>query len=53
MARAKTRQLRALLDKEGRREICVSPDPTDESDPLDACPAHASAKRAFPPLDNN
>jgi hypothetical protein len=50
LARARTVSLRAIVDDNGRREICVNSDPTtDENDKFGACPAHASALRSKNP----
>jgi hypothetical protein len=49
LARARTVNLRAIVDDNGRREICVNSDPTDENDKFGACPAHASALRSENP----
>jgi hypothetical protein len=50
LARARTVNLRAIVDDNGRREICINSDPTtDENDKFGACPAHASALRSENP----
>lgn len=49
VARATAKDLRQLLDKKYRRELCVNAGPiTDE---LGFCAMHASVVREFPPLD--
>lgn len=50
LARASVANVRAVVDDNGTREICVNADPTtDETDRFGACRAHASALRSENP----
>lgn len=49
LARAAVADIRAILDKAGRREACVHADPI--TDHLGVCPTHAYVRRADPPID--
>jgi hypothetical protein len=50
LARTSVGRVRAVVDNNGRREVCVNADPTtDEIDQFGACPAHASALRSENP----
>jgi hypothetical protein len=44
-----TKALRAVIDKSGRRELCVYAEPTDEKDKLGPCLSHAGLKRSLSP----
>jgi hypothetical protein len=41
--------LRTIMDEDGRREVCVYAEPTDERDKLGPCPTHAGLKRSLSP----
>jgi hypothetical protein len=50
LATATTLDLRNLMDRASRREVCVHAEPTTiENDKLGACPTHAGIKRSCTP----
>jgi hypothetical protein len=48
IAIAEVRALRRICDPDGRREICIYADRTEDDDPLGVCEGHASIRRSEP-----
>ena len=48
VAFANVKDLRVIVDQDGRREICVYADRTLDDDPLGVCESHASIRKSSP-----